>query len=120
MGGRLAQRPPRQQAPRAERLLAVHEDDIQPPPAELPVLKTVIEEQRVAAELLDRVTTALHTVLVHEHDDVLEVGREHIGFVAGHFGVEQERFTIGNDAGRRSTSPREWAEILRIRARPPR
>ena len=85
----------------AKRLLAVNQHDIVPAAAQIPILKTVIQQQRVAAEFLNRVTAALHPVLVHQHDDILEIGREHVRFVAGHVGIEQQRFTVGHDARRR-------------------
>ncbi|MEI9864975.1 MAG: hypothetical protein WDN00_10550 [Limisphaerales bacterium] len=76
--------------------------------AQMPVLKTVVEHQRVAAEFFNRVTPAFHAVLVHEHDDILEVRRQHVRFVAGHLGVEQERFAIGHDARRRLVLAQEY------------
>ena len=98
---RFAQRAARQQMLVAERLLAVNQHHIVPAAAQIPVLKPVIEQQRVAAEFFNRVTPAFHPVLVHEHDDVLEIRREHVGLVAGHFGIEQQRFAVGHDAWRR-------------------
>jgi hypothetical protein len=74
----------------AERLLAVNQNHIMPATAQSPVLETVVEQQRVAAEFFNRVTPAFHAVLVHQHDDILEIRREHVGFVAGHFGIEQQ------------------------------
>ena len=98
---RFAQGAARQQVLVAERLLAVNQHDVLPPAAQSPVLKTVVQQQRVAAEFLNRVTPALHAVLVHQHHHVLQIRREHVGFVAGHFGIEQERFAVGHDARRR-------------------
>ena len=78
------------------------EHDVAPAAAQFPILKAVVEQQGVAAEFFDRVTAGFHAVFVHENDDVLEIGREHVGFVAGGFGIEQERFAIGNNARRRA------------------
>ena len=97
---RLAQRAAREQMFVAERLLAVNQHHVVPAAAQIPVLKPVVEQQRVAAEFFNRITPALHAVLVHEHDDVLEIGREHVRLVAGHFGIEQQRFAVGHDARR--------------------
>ena len=47
---RLAQSPARQQMLVAERLLAVNEHHVVATAAQIPVLKTVVEQQRVAAE----------------------------------------------------------------------
>ena len=98
---RFAQGAARQQMLVAERLLAVNQHHVVAAAAQMPVLKTVVEQQRVAAEFFNRVTPALHAVLVHQHDDVLEVGRQHVRFVAGHFGIQQQRFAVGHDARRR-------------------
>ena len=98
---RLAQRAAREQMFVAERLLAVHQHHVVPAPAQVPVLKTVVEQQRVAAEFFNRVTSAFHAVLVHQHHHVPEIGREHVRFVAGHFRIEQQRFAVGHDARRR-------------------
>ena len=69
-------------------------------PRRSPILKTIVEQQRVAAEFFYRITPAFHAVLVHEHDDIPEIGRQHVGFVAGHFRIEQQRFAVGNHARR--------------------
>ena len=97
---RLAQGAARQQMLVAERLLAVNQHDVVPPPAQIPVLKAVVQQQRVAAEFFNRVTPALDAVLVHQHDHVLEIGREHVRLVAGHLGIEQQRFAVGHHARR--------------------
>ena len=69
-------------------------------PAQFPVLKTIVQQQGVAAELLDGVAAALDAVLVHQHDHVLEIGGQHVGLVAGHLGVQQQGFAVGDDARR--------------------
>ena len=104
---RLAQGAARQQPLVAERLLAVNQHDVLPPAAEFPVLKPVVEQQRVAAELLDRVTAALDAVLVHQHHHVLEIRGEHVRLVAGHLGIQQQRFAVRHDARRRGVVPEE-------------
>jgi len=95
--GRFAQSSAREEKFVAEGLLAVDEDDVLPAAAELPVLKAVIEEEGVATELFDSVTATFDAVFVDEDDDVFEVGGEHVGFIAGHFGIEQEGFSVGDD-----------------------
>ena len=105
--GRLAQGAARQEPLVAERLLAVDEHDVLPPAAEFPVLEPVVEQQRVAAEFLDGVTAALDPVLVHQHDHILEVGGEHVGLVARHLGIQQQRFAVGNHARRRGVIAEE-------------
>ena len=65
-------------------------------------MKSVVQQQRVAAELFDRVPAAFHTVLVDQHNHILEVRGQHVGFVAGGFGIQQQRFAVGNNARRRA------------------
>ena len=93
----------------AERRLAIDEHDVAPPTGELPVLEAIVEQERVAAELLNRVAAALHAVLVHQHDHVLEIRREHVGLVTGGFGIEQQRFAVRDDARRRGVRAQENA-----------
>ncbi len=100
VGRRFAQRAAREQTFGPERLLLVHEHDVLAASAQFPVLKAVVQQEGVAAEFLDGVTAALDAVFVHEHDDVLEIGGEHVGFVTGHFGIQQKRFAIRDHAGR--------------------
>ena len=71
----------------AKGLLAVNQHDVLPPAPQFPVLEPVVEQERVTAEFLDGVAAALDAVLVHQHHDVLEVGCEHVRFVAGHFRI---------------------------------
>ena len=55
----------------AERLLAVNQHHVVTAAAQFPVLKTVVEQQCVAAEFFNGVTAGLHAVLVHQHNDIL-------------------------------------------------
>src|SRR5438093_377248 len=79
--GRLAQRAARQQMLIAEGRLEVDQHDVTAATGQLPILEPVVQQQRVAPELLNRVAARLHTVFVHEHDDVAEVGRQHVRLV---------------------------------------
>ncbi len=69
----------------AEGLLSIDEDDIHAAAPEFPILESVIEEECIAAEGFDGVAAGFDAVFIHEDDDVLEVGGEHVGFVAGGF-----------------------------------
>ncbi|MCG3148560.1 MAG: hypothetical protein PCFJNLEI_02004 [Verrucomicrobiae bacterium] len=82
----------------AERVVAVNETDVEPA-FEAEVLEPVVEEEGVAAEPGDGVAAGLYSVFVHEDDDVLEVGGEHVGFVAGLFAVEEEGLAVGDNFG---------------------
>ena len=91
----------------SERLLAINEDDVLPAAAQFPILKSIVQQQGVAAEFFDSIAPAFHAVFVHEHDHILEVGGEHVRFVAGHFRIEQKRFAIRDDARRSCVVPKE-------------
>jgi hypothetical protein len=70
-------------------------------------LETVVEEQRVTSKFFDGITAGLHAVFVDQNDDVAQVGRKHVGLVAGRFGIEEEGATIGNHAGRSGLFPEQ-------------
>src|SRR5262245_8223650 len=63
MSRRLPQLAARQQALGAEGLLAIDEHDITAAARQLPVLKSIVEQERVATEFLDGITPALDPVL---------------------------------------------------------
>ena len=108
--GGLAQRAARQHMLVAERLLVINQHHVHAPAAQFPVLKPVVQQQRVAAEFFNRVTAAFHAVFVHQNDDVLEVGREHVRFVPGGFGIQEQRFSVG-DHPRRGAVPAEEKSV---------
>ncbi len=97
---RLAQNAARQEVAVAKGIGLVDEQQVEPA-LERKILKTVVEDQRVAAEFFDGVGAGLHAVLVHEHDHAGEIAREHVGLVARLLGVEQYAFSVAHDAGRR-------------------
>ena len=66
---------------------------------EVQILQAVIEQERVGFQFFDREEAALHPVLVDQHDHVLQIVREHVGLVAGREGIEQKRFSVGDDRG---------------------
>ena len=94
---RLAERAAREQELVSERRLRVDQANLQPV-LEREVLHAVIEDQRVAFQLADGVERGAHAVLVHEHDDVAERLREHVGLVAGKAAVEQQPRAVVDDA----------------------
>ena len=95
---RLAQGASRQEMLIAKRLLAVNQNDVLAPAGQAPVLEPVVQQKGVAPEILDGVASAFHPVLVHQHDNVLEVGSEHVRLVSGRVGIQQERYAIRDDA----------------------
>ena len=81
----------------AEGLLAVDQHHVGAPTGQSPVLEAVIQQQGVAAEMLHGVAAGLDPVLVDQHHHVPQVGGQHVGFVPGGLGVEQERLAVGDD-----------------------
>ena len=84
----------------AKGLLAIHQHDVLPPAGQAPILKAVVQQQGVAAKMLNGVAAAFDAVFVHQDDDILEVGGEHVGFVARGVGIQQEGFAVGDHARR--------------------
>src|SRR5262245_29310674 len=70
MGGWLTQGAARKQSLVAGWLLKVDQHNVPTPAPQLPVLESIIEQERVTAEFLDGVAPAFHPILVHEHDHV--------------------------------------------------
>ncbi len=68
---------------------------------ELLILETVVEQQRVAPEVLHGVASAFDSVFIDEHHDVRQVCRKHVRFVAAHFAVEEQVHPVRDDARRR-------------------
>jgi hypothetical protein len=96
----LAQDAAGQQVPVPEGVRLVDEQQVEPA-LERQVLEAVVEDQRVAPELLDRVGPGLHPVLVHEDDDPGQVARQHVRLVAGLLAVEQHVLAVAHDPRRR-------------------
>ncbi len=78
---RFAQGAARQEVFVAEGRLPVDQHEVEPV-LEMQILQPVVEDERVRAEMLDRVPPGLDAVLVHEHDDAGQVGGEHERLVA--------------------------------------
>ena len=67
---------------------------------EMQILKSVVEQERIDIPFVDGEPAAFYPVLVHEHNHVLQIVREHVWLVAGCQRVEQQRFSIGYNPGR--------------------
>ena len=106
----LAQDAAGQQVAVAEGIGFVDEQEVQPA-LERQVLEAVVEHERVAAEAADRIGAGLHAVFVDQHDHAREIARQHVGLVAGLFGIEQHALAIAHHARRR---------LLRVREAVPR
>ncbi len=62
------------------------------------ILKPVVEHQCVATQLANGIFSRFHAVFIHQHGDIGQVGRQHIGFVPGQIGIEQQTLAIGHHA----------------------
>ena len=88
MARRLAQDAARKHVTVAEGVCRVDENNLYRV-LELLVLEAVVENQRVAAETLDRIPPRLHAVAVDDNGDAREIRREHVRLVAAGRGVEK-------------------------------
>lgn len=53
-------------------------------------MHAIVEQKKIRLQMLHREATALHTVLVHDHRDSVEIPGEHERFVARIFGIQQQ------------------------------
>ena len=83
----------------AERVLAVDEEEIEAV-AEAEILEAVVEEESVGLVVADGVAGGFDAIGIDEDGDAGEIAGEHEGFVAGLGGIEQDRFSVGDHAGR--------------------
>ena len=82
-----------------ERILPVHEEKVKAV-AKAKVLVTIVEEEGVGAVVADGVAGGFDAVRIHQDGNAGEVAGEHEGFVAGLGGVEQDGFSVRDNAGR--------------------
>ena len=82
----------------AEGILAIDEEEIEAV-AEAEVLVAVVEKEGVGAIVADGVAGGFDAVRIDEDGDAGKIAGEHKGLVARLGGVEQNGFTVGNDAG---------------------
>jgi hypothetical protein len=92
----------------AEGILAVDEEEVKAV-AEAEVLVAIVEEEGVGAVVADGVPGGFDAVGINEDGDAGEVAGEHEGFVAGLGGVEQDGFSVRDDAGRGGSAAGEEA-----------
>jgi hypothetical protein len=84
----------------AEGVLAVDEKEIKAV-AEAEVLEAVVEKESIGLVVADGVASGFNAVGVDEDGDAGKVACEHEGLVAGLSGIEENRFSVGDNAGRR-------------------
>jgi len=83
----------------AERCLPIDEDKIDPA-MEADILESVIQDEDIASQGRDGVSCTFHPVLVDHDGYSPEVLGEHEGLITRRFGIEQQRTSLGNNAGR--------------------
>ena len=96
---RLAQDSARQHVAVAEGIGGVHQHDVDVR-LEHEILKAVVENDDVGLVLIHGVQPRLDPVLVDQHGDVAQIRREHVGFIAGVVGFEQQIVPVGDHLGR--------------------
>jgi len=84
----------------AERILSVDEQEIEAV-AETEVLEAVVEKEGVGLVVADGVAGRFDAVGVDEDGDAGKVACEHERFVPGLSGIEENRFSVGDNTGRR-------------------
>jgi hypothetical protein len=83
----------------AERVLSVDEEKVESV-AEAEVLKAVVEKEGIGLVVANGVTGRFNSVGVDEDGDAWKVAGEHEGLVAGLSGIKENRFSVGDNAGR--------------------
>ena len=83
----------------AERVLAVDKEEVKAV-AEAEVLKAVVEEEGIGLVVADGVAGGFDAIGIDEDGNAGEVAGEHKGLVARLGGIEQDRFSVGDNAGR--------------------
>ena len=96
--GRFTENAAREYVAVAERILAIDEEEVKAV-AEAEVLVAVVEEEGVGAVMADGVAGGFHAVGIDEDGNAGEVAGKHEGFVAGLGRVEQDGFSVRDDAG---------------------
>ena len=79
---RLAQRAARKQELISKGRLPVHQHHVEPM-FEMQILQAVVEHEGIDFPFVDGKTTALHAVLIDQHDHVFQIVCEHVGLIAG-------------------------------------
>lgn len=97
-GVRFAQNAARKNVLVTEGVLAVDEKEVKAV-AEAKVLEAVIEEEGIGLVLANGVAGRFDAVGIDEDGDAGEVAGEHEGFIACLGGIEEDGFSVGDDAG---------------------
>ena len=93
----------------AKRILSIDEEEVKAI-AEAEVLETIIEKKGVGPIVADGVAGAFDSVGIDEHGDTGKITGEHEGLVSCLGGIEEDRFSVGNNAGRRGNPA--WKKLI--------
>ncbi len=92
---RLPEESPRQHVVIVKRRSGIHQQNIDVG-FQTQVLESVIQNQRIGVEFLNGIESGFHPVLIHEDSHLFQIGGQHVRFVTGSHGVEQQVFAVGN------------------------
>ena len=93
----------------AERILSIDEEEVKAI-AEAEVLEAVIEKEGVSSVVSDGIAGAFDSVGIDEHGDAGEIAGEHEGLVSCLGGVEEDRFSVRNNARGRGNPA--WKKLI--------
>jgi len=93
----------------AERILPINKQEVKAI-AEAEVLEAVIEKEGVGPIVADGVTGAFDSVGIDEDGDTGKITGEHEGLVSCLGGVEEDRFSVGNNA--RGGRDPAWEKLI--------
>ena len=93
----------------AERILPINKQEVKAI-AEAEALKTIIKKEGVGPVVANGVTGAFDSVGIDEHGDAGEIAGEHEGLISCLGGVEEDRFSVGNNA--RGGGNPAWKKLI--------
>jgi hypothetical protein len=93
----------------AERILPINKEEVKAI-AEAEVLETIIEKEGVGPIVADGVAGAFDSVGIDEHGDTGKITGEHEGLVSCLRGIEEDRFSVRNNARGRGNPA--WKKLI--------
>ncbi len=93
----------------AERILPINKEEVEAI-AEAEVLEAIVEKEGVGPIVADGVAGAFDSVGIDEHGDTGKITSEHEGLVSCLGGVEEDRFSVGNNPRRGGDAA--WEKLI--------
>ncbi len=93
----------------AERILPINKEEVEAI-AEAEVLEAIVEKEGVGSVVADGVAGTFDSVGIDEHGDTGEITGEHEGLVSCLGRVEEDRFSVGNNA--RGRGDPAWEKLI--------